>query len=186
MLNKLRSILQSLHWSVNLQQEQFLVAKKAFWRPHDKVRKWNSQLLFPCIFIYILHLFIFLCIQKKRKNKLSSQIEANFVLMYHYNSFFSWVFVWKYAQVEFAILHPLVVWVDFYFFLFCTRRKFLFLKMFEFSFCKIFNKLDFSRLKGVKFTNRHFSALRNWKITIVMNTFALFVTGLQILFLKDK
>ncbi|WMV31233.1 hypothetical protein MTR67_024618 [Solanum verrucosum] len=39
MLNKLSSILQSLHWSVNLQQEQFLVAKKGFWRPHDKVRK---------------------------------------------------------------------------------------------------------------------------------------------------
>ncbi|XP_009631455.1 probable methyltransferase PMT23 [Nicotiana tomentosiformis] len=37
MLNKLSSILRSLHWSVTLHQEQFLVGKKGFWRPNDKV-----------------------------------------------------------------------------------------------------------------------------------------------------
>ncbi|XP_016477427.2 LOW QUALITY PROTEIN: putative methyltransferase PMT23 [Nicotiana tabacum] len=37
-LNELSSILRSLHWSVTLHQEQFLVGKKGFWRPNDKVR----------------------------------------------------------------------------------------------------------------------------------------------------
>ncbi|KAJ0046946.1 hypothetical protein Pint_06570 [Pistacia integerrima] len=35
MINKLRPILQSLHWSINVYQDQFLVAKKGFWRPTD-------------------------------------------------------------------------------------------------------------------------------------------------------
>ncbi|XP_014504724.1 probable methyltransferase PMT23 [Vigna radiata var. radiata] len=33
MLNKLTPILRSLHWSVTLHQDQFLVARKGFWRP---------------------------------------------------------------------------------------------------------------------------------------------------------
>ncbi|XP_024977595.1 probable methyltransferase PMT23 [Cynara cardunculus var. scolymus] len=32
-LNKLRPILHSLHWSVNLHQQRFLVGRKGFWRP---------------------------------------------------------------------------------------------------------------------------------------------------------
>ncbi|KAM3344900.1 putative methyltransferase PMT23 [Capsicum galapagoense] len=35
-LNKLSSILQSLRWSVTVQQQQFLVGKKGFWRPDEK------------------------------------------------------------------------------------------------------------------------------------------------------
>ncbi|CAI9762269.1 unnamed protein product [Fraxinus pennsylvanica] len=35
-INKLVSILKSLHWSVNVHQEQFLVGKKDFWRPEGK------------------------------------------------------------------------------------------------------------------------------------------------------
>ncbi|CAA2998326.1 probable methyltransferase PMT23 [Olea europaea subsp. europaea] len=37
-INKLVSILKSLHWSVNVHQEQFLVGKKEFWRPEGKTR----------------------------------------------------------------------------------------------------------------------------------------------------
>ncbi|KAL2549801.1 putative methyltransferase PMT23 [Forsythia ovata] len=37
-INKLVSILKSLHWSVNVHQEQFLVGKKDFWRPEGKTR----------------------------------------------------------------------------------------------------------------------------------------------------
>ncbi|XP_022871830.1 probable methyltransferase PMT23 [Olea europaea var. sylvestris] len=37
-INKLVLILKSLHWSVNLHQEQFLVGKKDFWRPEGKAR----------------------------------------------------------------------------------------------------------------------------------------------------
>ncbi|CAJ1971050.1 unnamed protein product [Sphenostylis stenocarpa] len=33
MLNKLNPILRSLHWSVTLHQDQFLVGRKGFWRP---------------------------------------------------------------------------------------------------------------------------------------------------------
>lgn len=33
MLNKIAPILKSLHWAVNLHQDQFLVGKKGFWRP---------------------------------------------------------------------------------------------------------------------------------------------------------
>jgi len=33
MLNKLGPILRSLHWSVTLHQNQFLVGRKSFWRP---------------------------------------------------------------------------------------------------------------------------------------------------------
>ncbi|XP_057804649.1 probable methyltransferase PMT23 [Salvia miltiorrhiza] len=33
MLNKIAPILKSLHWTVNLHQDQFLVGKKGFWRP---------------------------------------------------------------------------------------------------------------------------------------------------------
>ncbi|KAJ4720120.1 S-adenosyl-L-methionine-dependent methyltransferases superfamily protein [Melia azedarach] len=33
MIDKLRSILHSLHWSTNIYQDQFLVGKKGFWRP---------------------------------------------------------------------------------------------------------------------------------------------------------
>lgn len=32
-LNKLTPILRSLHWSVSLHQDQFLVGRKGFWRP---------------------------------------------------------------------------------------------------------------------------------------------------------
>lgn len=32
-LNKLISILRSLHWSVTLHQNQFLVGRKGLWRP---------------------------------------------------------------------------------------------------------------------------------------------------------
>ncbi|XP_044462499.1 probable methyltransferase PMT23 isoform X1 [Mangifera indica] len=35
MINKLRPIFLSLHWSVNVSQDQFLVGKKGFWRPTD-------------------------------------------------------------------------------------------------------------------------------------------------------
>ena len=31
--NKLTPILRSLHWSITLQREQFLIATKGFWRP---------------------------------------------------------------------------------------------------------------------------------------------------------
>ncbi|XP_030451232.1 probable methyltransferase PMT23 [Syzygium oleosum] len=34
-INKLGPVLRSLHWSVTLHQEQFLVGKKGFWRPGD-------------------------------------------------------------------------------------------------------------------------------------------------------
>lgn len=33
MIDKLRSILDSLHWSSTVHQDQFLVGKKGFWRP---------------------------------------------------------------------------------------------------------------------------------------------------------
>lgn len=33
MTNKLAPILRSLHWSITLHSEQFLVATKGFWRP---------------------------------------------------------------------------------------------------------------------------------------------------------
>ncbi|KAG6418474.1 hypothetical protein SASPL_120678 [Salvia splendens] len=33
LLNKISPILKSLHWAVNLHQDQFLVGKKGFWRP---------------------------------------------------------------------------------------------------------------------------------------------------------
>lgn len=33
MLNKLSPTLRSLHWSVKLHQNQFLVGRKSFWRP---------------------------------------------------------------------------------------------------------------------------------------------------------
>ncbi|KAL3834816.1 hypothetical protein ACJIZ3_009552 [Penstemon smallii] len=35
MINKLTPILKSLHWSVNVHQQQFLIGKKNFWRPKD-------------------------------------------------------------------------------------------------------------------------------------------------------
>nr|GLL40333.1 probable methyltransferase PMT23 [Ipomoea trifida] len=38
MINKLSPILRSLHWSVAIHQEQFLVGKKGFWRPDEKTR----------------------------------------------------------------------------------------------------------------------------------------------------
>ena len=37
MINKLRPILESLHWSLTLHQDQFLVGKKGFWRPAKQV-----------------------------------------------------------------------------------------------------------------------------------------------------
>jgi len=33
MMNKLGPVLHSLHWSVTLYQNRFLVGKKSFWRP---------------------------------------------------------------------------------------------------------------------------------------------------------
>ncbi|XP_009613322.1 probable methyltransferase PMT23 [Nicotiana tomentosiformis] len=38
MIKQLGSILRSLHWSVTLHQEQFLVGKKDFWRPKDAAK----------------------------------------------------------------------------------------------------------------------------------------------------
>nr|XP_016463184.1 PREDICTED: probable methyltransferase PMT22 [Nicotiana tabacum] len=38
MIKQLGSILRSLHWSVTLHQEQFLVGKKDFWRPKDTAK----------------------------------------------------------------------------------------------------------------------------------------------------
>ncbi|CAI9091768.1 OLC1v1026877C1 [Oldenlandia corymbosa var. corymbosa] len=38
MMNKLFSILESLHWSVSIYQEQFLVGEKGFWRPDKKIK----------------------------------------------------------------------------------------------------------------------------------------------------
>ncbi|XP_059669722.1 probable methyltransferase PMT23 isoform X2 [Cornus florida] len=38
MINKLGPILRSLHWSVSMHQDQFLVGKKDFWRPDAKIR----------------------------------------------------------------------------------------------------------------------------------------------------
>ena len=38
MINKLRPILESLHWSLTLHQDQFLVGKKGFWRPDKQVQ----------------------------------------------------------------------------------------------------------------------------------------------------
>ncbi|KAA8534032.1 hypothetical protein F0562_031549 [Nyssa sinensis] len=38
MIDKLSPILYSLHWSLTLHQEQFLVGKKDFWRPDGKMR----------------------------------------------------------------------------------------------------------------------------------------------------
>ncbi|GMN41242.1 hypothetical protein TIFTF001_010464 [Ficus carica] len=38
MINKLRPILESLHWSLTLHQDQFLVGKKGFWRPTKQVQ----------------------------------------------------------------------------------------------------------------------------------------------------
>lgn len=37
MIKKLSPILHSLHWSITLHQEQFLVGKKGFWRPDGKI-----------------------------------------------------------------------------------------------------------------------------------------------------
>ncbi|XP_059666783.1 probable methyltransferase PMT23 [Cornus florida] len=37
MINKIKPILHSLHWSVTIHQEQFLVGKKGFWRPDAKI-----------------------------------------------------------------------------------------------------------------------------------------------------
>ncbi|KAM7499400.1 hypothetical protein LguiA_023814 [Lonicera macranthoides] len=37
MIKKLSPILHSLHWSITLRQEQFLVGKKGFWRPDSKI-----------------------------------------------------------------------------------------------------------------------------------------------------
>ncbi|KAH6792728.1 S-adenosyl-L-methionine-dependent methyltransferases superfamily protein [Perilla frutescens var. hirtella] len=39
MLNKITPILKSLHWSVNVHQDQFLVGKKEFWRPGYPTRR---------------------------------------------------------------------------------------------------------------------------------------------------
>lgn len=33
MINKLRPIIYSLHWSLTVHKNQFLVARKGFWRP---------------------------------------------------------------------------------------------------------------------------------------------------------
>lgn len=33
MINKLRLIMRSLHWSTTIHQRRFLVGKKGFWRP---------------------------------------------------------------------------------------------------------------------------------------------------------
>ncbi|XP_071934462.1 probable methyltransferase PMT23 [Coffea arabica] len=38
MITKVGSILQSLHWSITVHQEQFLVGRKGFWRPDEKSR----------------------------------------------------------------------------------------------------------------------------------------------------
>ncbi|CAH9098232.1 unnamed protein product [Cuscuta europaea] len=38
LINKLSPILHSLHWSVTITQQQFLVGKKGFWRPDEKTR----------------------------------------------------------------------------------------------------------------------------------------------------
>ncbi|CAL5407511.1 unnamed protein product [Camellia sinensis] len=38
MINSLGQILRSLHWSITIHQEQFLVGKKGFWRPDGKMR----------------------------------------------------------------------------------------------------------------------------------------------------
>lgn len=38
MINKIRPILESLHWSLTLHQDQFLVGKKGFWRPAKQVQ----------------------------------------------------------------------------------------------------------------------------------------------------
>lgn len=35
MANKLSPILRSLHWSITVHQEQFLIGTKGFWRPDD-------------------------------------------------------------------------------------------------------------------------------------------------------
>ncbi|KAK3042125.1 hypothetical protein RJ639_001827 [Escallonia herrerae] len=37
-INKLSSILHSLHWSITVSQNQFLVGKKGFWRPDGRMR----------------------------------------------------------------------------------------------------------------------------------------------------
>ncbi|GFQ07397.1 probable methyltransferase pmt23 [Phtheirospermum japonicum] len=37
-LNKISPILKSLHWSISVHQDQFLVGKKDFWRPDNKSR----------------------------------------------------------------------------------------------------------------------------------------------------
>lgn len=36
MLNKLKPILHSLHWSTTLHNKRFLIGKKGFWRPDTK------------------------------------------------------------------------------------------------------------------------------------------------------
>ena len=38
MINKLSPIFRSLHWSITLYQEQFLVGTKGFWRPDEKIK----------------------------------------------------------------------------------------------------------------------------------------------------
>ncbi|KAK3042907.1 hypothetical protein RJ639_001180 [Escallonia herrerae] len=37
-INKLSSVLHSLHWSISVSQNQFLVGKKGFWRPDGRMR----------------------------------------------------------------------------------------------------------------------------------------------------
>lgn len=36
MINDLTPVFRSLHWSIDLFQEQFLVGKKGFWRPDGR------------------------------------------------------------------------------------------------------------------------------------------------------
>ncbi|KAL3524006.1 hypothetical protein ACH5RR_016840 [Cinchona calisaya] len=38
MITKVRSILETLHWSTTVQQEQFLVGEKGFWRPDKRIK----------------------------------------------------------------------------------------------------------------------------------------------------
>lgn len=54
-INKLGPVLRSLHWSVTLHQEQFLVGKKGFWRPGDgSISTWAC---FPSVWIWFLVLW---------------------------------------------------------------------------------------------------------------------------------
>lgn len=68
MTNKLSPILRSLHWSINLHQEQFLVGTKGFWRPDGKYLLLWTWLPFFCVKWLLHFVFFYLKCNTKKYN----------------------------------------------------------------------------------------------------------------------